>query len=203
MPYHKGKMVNDVQVVAAFNSCLDLTKWNALPYGVKDRFKNLLRHNRVKMVCFADELGVGLRIYRDGEHWETDGGDEATLKQGVTEAEVDLDGFWVRCPTKMWDDLVNTPPPEQFMVMHGHGGRYYPKNLVGKDLSIYAQWGSVRSMGQKFDSREAAQEVADQWGGVVVRAETPKDLQKMKVKLAADDDDDLDDDEDEDTEDGL
>lgn len=166
------KRFNDVQVVAAFNSCLDLEKWTALPDSVRGRFKNLLQYHRVKMVCFSDELGVGLRTYRDrGEFDYDDDSDETTLKSG--EGLMDLNGLWIRCPASEWEK-ANLP---QFMVMNAKGTallRDYNEDLDddGETEKILWTTGTTgmnrTTRATRFDTREEAEARAKEVGGVVI-----------------------------------
>ena len=61
----------DQEVVAALNSCLDLTKWAALPSTVRERIEGLIRHNRVRAVCFMGTEGFGLRVYDAPRTWRS------------------------------------------------------------------------------------------------------------------------------------
>lgn len=102
MPLH-----NDQEVVAAFNSCLDLEKFRDLPDEIKKRIKELFLHHRVKMVCFFPDEGFGLRVYNDEAQFHIgfqEEGDEATVqsKDGENQARIDLEGYWVRCPSKLY-----------------------------------------------------------------------------------------------------
>lgn len=104
-------VVPDHVVVAAFNGCVDLNKWKDLPLAVKERFTRLLCHNRVKAVCFFNEVGFGLRIYReqiDKLKLEHDGGDEFDTAHVTTALHVDLEGSWMRCPASLWEDQKKT-----------------------------------------------------------------------------------------------
>ena len=121
---------SDQQVVSAFNACLDLDKWQALPHSVKSRFKELLRCNRVKMVCFSDALGMGLRVYTDMTGMTINvNSDEAELVlTGDNDGRVDLDGHWVRCPPKPLEESENEQ--KVWIVANARGVSYVGERSV-------------------------------------------------------------------------
>lgn len=188
---------SDPQVVAAFNSCLDLAKWNALPRKVRARFECLMKHHRVKFVCFSGELGLGLRVFTDqaylplvpnfgNQHFADT--DEVYVLSDAKAAEdlnsVDLEGHWLRCPPALYTE--RTVPDGPWLVMNDKGTKYVgrsfdfdPSNAaeeVGNtDVTPSddpdADWRGVRTSAYKFGSREAADKAAKVFKGVVVLGE--------------------------------
>lgn len=175
----------DQQVVAAFNDCLDLAKYRALPVYVRNRFEVLLCKNRVKAVCFMSQLGLGLRVYCDRPMPNCEQGDELVqplLAHGVS--VVDEDGHWLRCPAELF--TTPPPPPEKFLIMNERGTQYYSRDTTRDDYeddgdnddeTVIAvgvgkpRWVASRSNGKRFEARPAAEAKAAEIGGgcVVVR----------------------------------
>jgi hypothetical protein len=150
----QSKDIGDPMVVAAFNSCFDSEKWQALPERVRDRLKVLLDHHRLKFVCFSDELGLGLRVYNEGTDWQWES-DEAT---GQLTSEVDTSGHWVRCPKELWEQFNVQPPAPKYMIRKPDGTQFLQEEDANYDT---ADWGTFRSSGLRFDSREEAQGAID------------------------------------------
>jgi len=123
-----SRKFSDQEVVAAINSCFDLTKYNHLPDRVKMRFKELLRKKRVGSVCFMSISGLGLRVYKDEIEGNVEGDIlHANPTQNPEKAKVDLDGLWVDCPAKIWEavlDEVSKPKEKKFLVMDSHGRKW-------------------------------------------------------------------------------
>jgi hypothetical protein len=176
---------NDLQVVAAFNSCLNMEAWNDLPMHVKNRFKELLRKNRLKMVCFSDELGLGLRVYADPVNAFEFSGDEAELTAGDFTAAFDLDGHWVRCPKSLWEEAKQP----KWLVLNETGTRFYAdsddsdpdededdENEDTEHKSEPRAYWTYRSGARRFDTREQADAKAKELGAgcVVVRDDPAK-----------------------------
>lgn len=158
----------DAEVVAAFNSCIDLQKAAALPTAVFNRFKILMRHHRVKAVCFFPETGFGLKVHNDTQELETMyDGDEATVKaRPETLGTVDLSGHWVRCPASMWTEKLTNM--NAFLIMNKTGLRYYDGLGSRDNLHDGENWTSRRSSARRFKDKLEAQALAQRCEGVVV-----------------------------------
>lgn len=176
MPFY-----NDRLVVAAFNSCIDLTKYNALPPEVKTRFKDLMRAHRVKMVCFAPTFGFGLKVYQE-EHAILDySDDEVELKaHTMTDRfQVDLEGAWMRCPPAAWADAVTKPLEEKLWLVANescsrfvgpdHDADWETADDQSMFLPAECDWKVGRSSGKLFTKTEAEEFAKRVRGGVVVR----------------------------------
>ena len=175
MTSHKETTVpeyNDQQVVAAFNSCLDIAKWNKMPAGIQSRFKNLLRAHRIKWVCFSPTLGFGLRVFQDATriNFRFDG-DEVEVGHPDSRDQkgwqADLDGYWMRCPAELYQEPP--PSPQVWMVKDEYGQKFYEKDEIRSDEDDADVWSINRANGKQFLVREEAQAVADQVGGIVVK----------------------------------
>lgn len=158
---------SDHHVVAAVNGCIDFDKLRQLPDAVTQRFKDLLKHHRVRAVCFFTQVGFGLRVYQEPPEGVTFDGDEATFEDGK-EYRVDTEGCWVRCPP------APLPEPDEWMVMDSRGRQFYSEHET--DVDGDESWGwtgtngtPARNRAKKF-KREEAEQVAQRVGGVVVKA---------------------------------
>jgi hypothetical protein len=161
----------DRDVVCAFNSCLDMAKWKDLPDAVRERFRHLLQHNRIKMVCFSNELGVGLRVYQDQDCMNVtfDDGDECApgeggLEKGDKAGRVDIAGSWMRCPGSEWKVT------EEFLVMDGFGRKFVGPTYGTEDAEEDDpyDWRQSRASAKRFN-KEMAEAVAAEVKGVVVK----------------------------------
>lgn len=160
--------MNDQMVVAAFNSCLDLNKWNTLPSNIRNRFGALLRGHRLKFVCFSKQLGLGLKVYNEpGTDESPEGSDEALMG---TLQQVDLDGRWVRCPGSMYVEN------EEYLVLNETGTKYLITNVTDPsyDEGDLIEWttstmSSSRTRARTFTSKAIAQNAATIIKGVVIK----------------------------------
>lgn len=148
---------SDKEVVAAFNSCLDLAKYNSLPTAIQNRFKELHNHHRVKMVCFFAVAGFGLRVYNDSGNYvfEDDMVQESNPPGVASPNQVDVDGHWMRCPAEAFQ------PKQIWLVMSGDGRRFW-------DGEESDPWSS-RGRAVKFTDKLVAQAKAQEVDGVVVK----------------------------------
>lgn len=193
-----GKPVNDPTAVAAFNSCVDWKKWQALPSSIRTRIKTLLDHHRLKFVCFSDDFGLGLRVYNEGQ-WDFSGDRASTKDQSV---EVDTDGYWVQCDPSMWEEFNKKAEDPKFLIMSPDGRRYVKGESAVLDT---VEWGLYRVTALKFDSREEAENAVRDNAAlkdcVVVIEGLPGERKKdMPKPINIPDEDELDEDDDADEE---
>ncbi len=161
---------HDHEVVAAFNSCIDLKKFNELPHQIKVRLKNLFLHHRMKMVCFFPADGFGLRLYHDFQKYTaTIDGDEATLviNPGVLRAQVDDDGVWVRCPGSVWTDRKPPEPVKEYVIVDQKAKKFYDGDRSGE---VGDWWTSYRDRAIVYKDKLVAQAAAQdpEINGIVV-----------------------------------
>lgn len=155
---------SDQDVVSFFNGCIDIQKFEALPHEVKGRIKDLMRHARLKWVCFSPALGFGLKVYEEPSC--NFNGDEVQEVLGSDQSwRVDLDGSWLRCPPK---DYVPPPKPVSLVVANKAGRRFWND---GTEDDGTEGWKSTRGLGTVYTTQEAAEEVAKRVGGVVLEKE--------------------------------
>ena len=175
----------DQEVTAALNFCLDLEKFRALPGPVKDRIRSLVTKNRIKPVCFFEQQGFGLRVYREAVNYQHDGGDEVELvdRPGLPPQpqRVDLDGSWVRCPAAVWEKAhaEKTAAAEglKYGVMNGRGTKFVRNTTVMSTILLAdsesdVEWTQANTAGSRSVaakmSKATAQQVADAIKGIVV-----------------------------------
>lgn len=164
---------SDQQVVAAFNSCIDLEKFRGLPLSVRDRIKNLLCHHRMKPVCFFDALGFGLRVYEEPKNITFDG-DECEHNPdggGHNFFQVDVNGRWMRCPASLWtDNQVN-----KWIVADEYAKRYVgvDYNLFDDDEESDFDWCLVRNtnINKVFTDYDEAERVRKACKGIIIKLE--------------------------------
>lgn len=160
---------SDQQVVAALNSCLDLTKYAALPTDVKARLCELLRFVRIKPVCFMERYGFGLRVFND----QFDGrfiGDEVHPTEanespedddvGTVSGTADLGGHWLRCPAVMWK-----PEGERLWIVANESATRFHDG----DADEFWRPGRTHA---KLMTKEDAERLAATCGGIVIKRGT-------------------------------
>lgn len=170
----------DQEVVAAINSCLDLKKLQDLPSDVVDRFRELVKHHRVRAVCFFTQYGFGMRVYRDEVSVHSQFDDDMELTKGEP-AKLDMAGYWVRCPGEMWNPEGN----KEFIVTNKRGTSFVGQTALltikawrdsqeddddqeDDDFTPTFDWRSVRNRAMVFRSKDKAEECARQCDGVVL-----------------------------------
>jgi len=158
---------SDQQVVAAFNSCFDLEKYKALPPRVKSRFKTLLLHHRIKPVCFFEEEGFGLRVYHEiaGNFEFQEDGDEVKPTDALGAWEVDVDGSWMRCPAKLWEEKKEEVK-EWVVAIDSTARRYIGFNMNEETENWHPL---TRASAKKFTRTEADRLVKNFPEGLVIK----------------------------------
>lgn len=170
----------DQEVLAAFNSCLDLQKYRELPGVIQDRLCELFRAHRIKPVCFMSTCGLGLRVYIDAMN-VLRSGDEVELTtaeyKGQSPAEkgrVDTSGSWLRCPPELY------LKKEDFHIL-SQNGRLCVQivehdeddddqlEIVGDDKERYYEWKHNRAYATNITSRADADFIAKAVNGIVVK----------------------------------
>lgn len=166
------RIYNDQEVVAAFNSCIDLDKWVDLPEGVKLRFKELHNHLRVRIVCFFSECGFGLRVWDDKINGEFDN-DEVIKTTGNKSDKVDIDGSYLRCPAIIY--TTEPVDPKEFIVGDERGRRWLRSETTiatseesEEEDEPRPEWTTIRNQGKKFTKAEAIR-IAERVKGVVLK----------------------------------
>lgn len=161
-------MFSDQDVVSFFNGCIDIQKFEALPHEVKGRVKDLMRHARLKWVCFSPAVGFGLKVFEEPSC--NFNGDEVQEVLGASGPawRVDLYGSWLRCPPK---DYVPPPKPVSLVVASKNGRRFWSEVAENEEGQVIGGWKSSRGLGTVYTTQEAAEEVANRVGGIVLEKE--------------------------------
>lgn len=160
---------DDRRCVAAFNSCIDLDKYKALPDKVKQRIKKLFEMNRVRPVCFFAERGMGLKVYEDvrlikdkgQSEWNSD---EVDVPDNV-DVRVAISPHWIRCPKELWEQNLQ----KKYLVMDARGNKFFEDyDDDVDDVNSAVDWTSQRNEACVYGTVEQAAEVASKVKGIVI-----------------------------------
>lgn len=170
----------DQEVMAAFNSCLDLEKYKALPDVIKNRIPALFRAHRVKPVCFMEDCGLGLRVYIDALSVVYDD-DEVSIDgefvgtSSADKGQVDTDGAWLRCPPSLYVEkqewiVLNEYGRSVIQIVEPDEDQDDPTGLeLPSDPKKRRYLWKSRHCATVFPTREEADQVAKLIHGVVVK----------------------------------
>lgn len=160
--------LDDRQVVAAVNSCLDLDKWRELPHEIHKRFACLLSHRRIGAVCFMGSSGLGLRVERDSPSIISDESDDIVTPESGPPFQVCTTSFWMECPANLYEK----GEPKDCIVADKRGTKFFEKFIEEEiddedDIIEVPQFSSNRLYAKKM-TRSEAESVAKEIGGIVL-----------------------------------
>lgn len=102
-----------VKIVSLLNHLFNIEAFDKLPNTIKNKIKDLFKMNRLKLVCFSDKLGFGLKTHV-GEYKVDDDsfpGEVATLAKDYKPIN-DFEVAWIKCPRELVVNALQIAPVE-------------------------------------------------------------------------------------------